>query len=391
LVQRLLTAQQPDGSWPAAAFCLDPVRDGVTYYDGSESLTTALALESLQLYSQPTRSLTKTRKRGPGIAFQTQVLAAVRRNCRSLEPELQSEMLSFVNRLAASSNGPEIIGLPLKFNHSLLEPLPRTAHPLLTKLGAANLYGWMAYTIYDDFLDEEGRPALLPVATAALRYSLAAFAQALPGDMAFQRLVRKTFDTIDGANAWEISHCRWQLSEDQLVVRELPDYGDVTRLAERSMGYALTPLAVLCAGGVELNSKSLRGVRQAMVHYLTARQLNDDAHDWQVDLANGHITYVVARLLADEGVRSGRQRLRPLVKRLQRRFWHQTLPELCQAMQTQTALSRDSLRGLPGLQPSNVITDLLDGIEASIADTLGAQAQAQSFLKYYKRRLVRAA
>jgi len=36
-------------------------------------------------------------------------------------------------------------------------------------LGQANVLGWLAYTIYDDFLDEEGKPELLPLANMYLR------------------------------------------------------------------------------------------------------------------------------------------------------------------------------------------------------------------------------
>jgi hypothetical protein len=387
LLQRLLAAQNPDGSWPPAAFCLDPKRDGVSYYHGSESLTTAFVLEALQSYRQQT-----TNTYGPSVSglrksektFSTQVQAIVRHDCRQLKPELRSNMLEFLERVLQSDNGPDIANLPLCFNQSLTQPLAPAFRPFLNRLGVANLYGWAAYTIYDDFLDEEGAPALLPVALTALRYSLAAFEQALPTDMDFRRLVRQTFDIIDGANAWEISHCRFQRSGQYIAVGSLPDYGEVTDLANRSLGHSLTPLAVLKASGFSLKTKLSRGVHQAMIHYLTARQLNDDAHDWQTDLQNGQITYVVAHLLAEEGIKPGRYALDALLRRLQRRFWHQTLPNICRVMQQQTALARHNLQDLPGLQPQNVITELLDGIDTSLTETLAAQNRAEVFLKQYK-------
>lgn len=387
LAQRLLTAQRADGSWPPAAFCLDPTQSGQTYYHGADSLTTAFALEALHLYQQnrhqlPGRTSAQSRRRDAG--FVTRVVAAVQHDCRQFQPELRTTTEAFVRKVVHASSGPGIAALPLQFDQSLVQPLGPAFRPFLTRLGQANLYGWTAYTIFDDFLDDEGQPALLPVATAALRYSLSAFAQALPDDRQFQRLVREAFDMIDAANAWEVSHCRFARLKDQIVIKPLPDYGDPARLANRSLGHGLTPLAVLRAHGVGQQSRLFRGVRQAMIHYLAARQLNDDAHDWQIDFQNGHITYVVARLLADEQVAPGRHKVNVLLKRLQRRFWHHTLPDLCRVMQAQTALSRSSLHGLHDLQPSNVITDLLDGIDASISETLAAQAQAAAFLKHYK-------
>jgi hypothetical protein len=126
-------------------------------------------------------------------------------------------------------------------------------------------------------------------------------------------------------------------------------------------------------------------VHQAIVHYLTARQLNDDAHDWQIDLQNGHITYVVARILADERIKPGSYSLNTLLKRAEQRFWHHTLTDICRLMQQQTSLGRRILANLPELQQHNAITELLDGIDISAAETLTTQDQAQIFLKYYKQ------
>ena len=54
-VDFILASQMPDGSWPASAFCIDPVLNGRTHYSGAATLTTALCLESLALYIEQTR------------------------------------------------------------------------------------------------------------------------------------------------------------------------------------------------------------------------------------------------------------------------------------------------------------------------------------------------
>jgi len=385
LAEQLMAGQRPDGSWPAAAFCLDPVRAGIKYYNGSESLTTAFALEALQLYSRyshpakaPQPHLNRRSRR-----FDSAVMAAVRQDCRQLRPDLQTATLTFLRRVVRSDSGIEIVSLPAQFNRSLTEPLGQTFGPLLRQLGTANLYGWAAYTLFDDFLDDEGDTGQLPTAITTLRYSLTAFERALPDDPAFQQLVQQTYDTIDGANAWEVNHCRFERSGRYLTVRTLPDYSDVTGLADRSLGHTLTPLALLRKQGVAPDTKLFGSIRQAMVHYLTARQLNDDAHDWQTDLEHGHITYVVALILRQAGIQPGRYDLNTLIKRCQRQFWHHTLPEVCRLIRRQTALSRHCLKGLSELHPRNTFTELLDGIDTSVAQTLAAQNDAEIFLKHF--------
>ncbi len=389
LAGRLLAAQAADGSWPAEAFCLDPARDGITYYNGCESLTTALAIEALELYRQQalrTEPIRPERQAGPGYTSnRPQVLAAARRACNGLEPELRTVTVGFLDKLARSPIGAEIVDLPQAFNQSLAKPLGRACQPLLRQLGLANLYGWAAYTIFDDFLDEEGRPGLLPAATLALRYSIAGFGGALPADSGFQDLVRRTFDTIDSANAWELKHCRCVIRGQQLAVDDLPDYGDLSKLAERSLGHGLTPLAVLRARGVGPDEPLFDSVRQAFSHYLIARQLNDDAHDWQEDLRNGHLTYVVAAIFGDAGIGPGNYSRPQLLPQLQRQFWHSTLPRICRTIRQQTALGRHKLQGWPELKANNAITGLLDRIDSSVADTLAAQTQASRFIKHYGR------
>jgi hypothetical protein len=397
LAAQLVAAQQPDGAWPADAFCLDPARGKTIYYHGGESLTTALVLEALEAYrlagAATVPALTPFKQAsGPAhnrrsTALQARVSVLNRRQWRQLRPELHHDALDFTTSLAKTSGSAGIVTLAEAFNESLERPLAKAQEPMLAQLGLANLYGWAAYTIYDDFLDDEGRPGLLPIASSALRYCLEAFDNALPEDQVFKDLVRQTFDKIDGANAWELAHCRFERRGQQLVIAALPDYGDPAGLAERSLGHTLTPLAVLRAKGVEPDSQLFNGVRQALVHYLAARQLNDDAHDWQTDLRNGHITYVVARLLADAGIKPGRYAWDTLLPPVQKQFWHGTLPKICRDISRQTALSRCSLDRLPGLKRRNALTKLLDGIDASVSETLDTQSRTQSFLQYYKHGL----
>jgi hypothetical protein len=388
LATDLLASQSPEGSWPVAAFCLDPAREGIAYYHGSESLTTALALEALQAYAQTIGRQTTLRPTNVGTSQRTQSLHAAvtalnQRQWQSLRPELRTKSLAFTQRLAKSVGDSEIIVLPQAFNESLKEPLAKVPKAALTKLSLANVYGWTAYTIYDDFLDEEGQPDLLSVATLSLRYCLEAFDSVLPGDQEFHNFVRQTFNTIDGANAWELEHCRFERQGQQLVIATLPDYSNLTSLADRSLGHSLTPLAILRTNGLGFDNIVFRGVRQALVHYLTARQLNDDAHDWQVDLQNGHITYVVSRLLTDAHIPTGPQTIDELLPVIKRQFWHETLSKICHDMSNQVQLSRLSLARLPGLKSQNILTQLLDDIDASVTETLKTQSQTQAFLKHY--------
>lgn len=388
-LKKLLALQLEDGSWPAAAFCVDPVRAKQTHYNGAPALTTALAMEALELHlrgnAEAPAAKTKPSASLTDIKIQTAVLAAAKKNCQSLGQDLRQSTLQALKGLAVSSNGPEIITLPYKFNQSLAGPLKPVDGAFLETLGLANLYGWLAYTIYDDFLDGEGRAELLSVANVASRASLDGFSDALPSaNEPFQSLVKTTFNTIDSANAWELAHCRLDFQDNKLLVdKRLPDYGNLSKLAERSLGHTLSPLAVLVASSVKIESRDFQQTQKALRHYLIARQLNDDAHDWETDLKNGHVTYVVGEILAAIAPKPGTYAVDSLLPKAKRQFWHDTLPDICRQMQHQVNLSRKALAEVKALKPINVITKLLDGIEDSVRETSSTQSQASNFLKYY--------
>lgn len=383
-ISAMLSGQRRDGSWPAAAFYADPVKDGKLYYNGAPALTTAFALEALCLYIRKDQiSIGKPDKDITEI-----VLSMAQDQCGALDKSLRQAVLMSLERVASGDNGPEILDLPRRFYESLKKPPDTVSDECLTRLGLANLYGWLAYTIYDDFLDGEGKPELISVANIAMRRSLDGFSEALPSNTPFSSFVRQTFDTIDSANAWELANCRFTVRSGRyLQVGRLPRYGALGKLAERSLGHVLAPIAVMAAAGNTPDSAESETTLEAFRHYLIARQLNDDAHDWADDMRNGRISVVVVMLLKDLGIggESGQYDLKSLLSETRQVFWHATLPKVCRKMRRHIRLARQALQRNGTLQSSNVIIDLLDGIEASVTDTLDQQRQAENFLKSYKR------
>jgi hypothetical protein len=386
VTSELLGGQRRDGSWPAAVFYADPVKNGKLYYNGASALTTAFVLEALQMYKQAGRAMLSkaASDTGDNQKLRKAVMKLAEKQCRDLDKNLRNTVIRELNTIAMGSNGMEIISLGARFSESLVAP-PKSASPDFIKtLGLANLYGWLAYTIYDDFLDEAGKPELISVANAAVRRSLDNFSHALPANQKFGTFVRQSFDTIDSANAWELANCRFKVSNSRLATGKIPNYGDLSKLAERSIGHALSPMAVMAVAGKGPNTAAAQNLLTAFRHYLIVRQLNDDAHDWPEDLQNGHITPVVAWLLAELKLKPGDYKLADLLTKARPQFWSSTLLEICRLQRRHIRLSRQALKRCALLQPRNTITDLLDNLEASIKDTLHQQSQAKDFLKQYK-------
>lgn len=385
LTLELIAAQMPDGSWPAVAFCIDPVRDERTHYHGSSALTTALAVEALnRAQAIQKKSPRKSAPAAGPIKLQQTIVAQGKRELNALPPDLRAACNSVFSRVVANDTDHEITLLP----HMFAQALPaatrqKLPEQLFVHLGLANLYGWIAYTIYDDFLDDEGQPMLLSAANTCLRLSVRHFQEALPRNPAFQQLVNETFDSIDNANTWEIARCRFAVTSGTIALSTMPRYGRRFKLAERSLGHGLSPLAILVAAGVPVNDPKITTYARAFSHYLIARQLNDDAHDWKEDLQKGHITYVVGLILEQCGTKGALQ-LNTFMPTAEKQFWNHTLVDVCSTMRTHCRQGRALLSSVSEIDAENILAQLFASTEKSIEKTLSAQTQALDFLKNYR-------
>jgi len=383
----LAGSQLPDGSWPAEGFCLDPVRDGTAFVNGSAALTTALALEALHCLRPRSRHSGQPAIRERQAA-QEDLLASITNTakitCQALPSPLKSQTLQAIAAIAEGPHRREIMLLPLYFAKAL-QGKQQSSPQLLARLGAANLFGWVAYTIYDDFMDEGGQPHLLPVANVALRASFEGFLRAVPKSAPYRAFVTETFNAIDAANSWEAAYCRLRLDGDTLLPpAKLPAYGDRRRLAERSLGHALPAFALLAARGTIPQDAAARQLLKGLKHYLIARQLHDDLHDWEADLRGGQCSYVVAQLLADYGLPAKPVPLATLLPRLRRQFWQHTLVGVANTLRQHLKLSRAAYKKSGLLSEHNLVIGLLDALDQATSRTLAEQADANAFLKAYQ-------
>jgi hypothetical protein len=387
--QRLVDEQLPDGSWPAEAFCLDPSIQQKKHYSGSAALTTALVLEALGLWNARQAPVTSA-KNHTAIQDKTTenlrslIASAALKEIDGLRPALKRHGKRIIDDVQSHDKHHEITLLPHLFNNSLKHPLSPTSPDVFMHLGLANLYGWAAYTVYDDFLDGEGEPKLLSAANTALRYSVKHFDMAVPGNAAFQRLAERIFNTIDGANAWDQDNCMVKITGETITIGELPDYSRTLNLADRSLGHALAPLGILAASGITPADPRAAAIKRAISHYLVARQLNDDMHDWEQDLRAGIITYVVAAILRELELAPGNYEFADLVPKMKRQFWHRTLISVCKKVTSHTALARRAARSSGLLNQQNIITSLTYKIDDSVENTLKEQSKAEQFLAAYR-------
>lgn len=379
-IQLLLRKQHLDGSWPAAGFSIDRVEGSSSYYSGCSTLTTAFALEALARYREHTVCTTEQDQKNN--LSTKKLLDRIQKSSDSLPEELKQTMNQYLQKTQTGINGSEILKNATMLNNSLRDPIKNDDEVFHT-LGTANLYGWIAYTIYDDFIDNEGDPLLLPTANAAHRISLYSFLEASPNE-AFDTYVAKIFNTMDAANMWELLHCRASVSDRMITLEGLPDYGTLDVLAHRSIGHALPPLTLLAKIGTSTESHEFKMIEAAFRHYLIAKQLNDDAHDWLEDFNNGHISYVVAAILREMGVPEGVHTKNELGPEMQRFFWHHTVLTICDQIDNQISAGQAKLKSSTLVHDNSEMYILFKKLSDIVSKTRAQRSATLEFLRFYK-------
>lgn len=231
-----LCKPERSGVWPAEPLYFEPPTHGQQSFAMSSALTTAFAVEAIHAWLQ----------------LRNQDLHEIR------------DMATIVARAGGWS----------------------ISEATITLLNLGSVQGWQAYGLYDDILDGDKSLSLLPQTLGALRATWHTFSSVLPRNQDYQEYVRTTFARMDAALNWEMTNAR--------DARKLPNYEDLTVLADKSWGHALAAVGVLVAAGYAVDSPEVHAIEQFFRHYLIARQLCDDARDRDTDLRQSRITPAVA-------------------------------------------------------------------------------------------------
>lgn len=374
----LMKTQRRDGSWEPYSFYFQMRTKKKTLYAGASAITTALCLEAIHKYNEISHSKFLISKQVSKIGkdkdavevLHQKIVAMVTKRFALFDGGLKKTATEVIGETIQGDNDRQIVLLPQYFRSALGNLGKKVSDELVIRLGSANVFGWIAYTIYDDFLDGEGDPKRLPLAQVCLRESAEIFASLLTQESGFADYSKKIFDIVDSANNWEVIHGR--------DIATIPDYGDYAQLADKSLGHILGPLAILFALGYGEGSSEVKTTIRFFKNYIIARQLNDDAHDWEEDLKKGQVNAVGARLLRDT-----RNKTHDFEK-LREVFWHKTIVSVCKDISRHTGLARKDLEKLSFLEKPEILTRLLVSIERSVEKTLKEQKETMQFLGMYR-------
>lgn len=388
-IRYLRTMQTEKGCWDAYPFGLDPIVKGKIFYTGSPTLTTAFCLEALQKYENmqivPTSSLEMESINSIEESLSQEVFFSVEERFSDLEKDLTTIALKRLSQLMASDNGKQIALLPYYFRESLGSNGNHISDELVYTLGRANTFGWLAYTIYDDFYDAEGSPHQLALANISMRELTKIFLENFVDKPHFHSVFQSVMDKIDQANAWEVLHCTFPV-EQQL--KKVPHYTHgYQQLADKSFGHALGPLSMLSFLGFDNHYPEYKNTESFFRHYLIAKQLNDDAHDWVKDLSLGRINPVGAMLLAAYIKKTNKPfpDFLSIKEELQELFWYSVIEDVCVLIRKNIASAREALADISILQYPEVLENILLPLELATQQASKQGNDTRLFITSYTK------
>lgn len=376
-IEFILNTQNTDGSWRAEAFCFDQIVDSRQSYSGSESLTTGFCLEILGKMMPVEKKYfkeTENKKENPNFFNEYKgIIDKAKNNFTSLPKSLARESIKFLNEITQKDKDGEIVLLPYFFWVSLRENKEKISAEMIEQLCLASLYGWMAYTIYDDFLDEEAKIKLLPVANFCLR-ELTNIYHILGEEKLFGDFINQ----MEEANIWEVGNCRFD--REKIDLNKLPKKIHLDFLADKSIGHALGPVVILKKIGLE----NYFDLAEFFENYLIARQLNDDAHDWEEDLKRGQLNFAGLLVLKDYANKYKDKKfdLEKKINNLRLIFWQKTIKMIVKQIRRSTRQARLFRKKIDILDESFLENKLLS-LEKSANKALIESNEAMEFIKNY--------
>ena len=355
------------------AFCIDPTRDGRRCYAGASALTAAFCAEALARYS--------------ALAFPAtiddHVRSLARIACRPIGMELREAATAQIEKMTDK----KITALPYELRDALYKQGSIVPLDIVEQLSLANLYGWMAYEIYDDALDGDGGHASIPCGNFFLRSLTEIYAGLATHAPEIKKLFADTMDRVDNANAWEQKYCRLEVHDTPLC--ELPDFGDYRTLADRSIGHAMGPLAELLFAGYGTDSEEYKNCESFFRHYLIARQLHDDAHDWVDDLLHRRVNSVAALVLTrfkekySEDGTTPNAAIAIILPQLRKIFWEGIIDEAVNTIISHIAQARRTRQKSSLLDRVDFMESELRKLESGAQHAIKERNEALVFLSDY--------
>jgi hypothetical protein len=371
-IDELLTAKD---YFPYPLF-IERIQGSETYWSGCAPLTCVAIIEALTLYerAQKNKEVIADEKSSSGLH------GAISEFAYRYPGGIQQRIIA---EFTTIEKIPMVLELPSLFLEHIDARYKSIHHQdCIDQLILANALGWIGYTLYDDIMDGDRSVLDIPTASICIKEVSRIFQSITSSEVVFRIL-----NGIDTANYWEHAKCKRPMIGSILSLSEqLPDYSDRLILAQKSLGVSLAPLILILISDHSDKSREADALESFFRHYLIARQLNDDAHDWLDDLKKGFLNSVSVIIINQyRKIRRGVNEIDLVAEQeaFQKIFWHSVIDQIASDIFNHIELARNDIMKLTILTDTNFLSDLLIPLERSAEKAINDRDSALRFLKGY--------
>lgn len=364
-------------------FMLSTSEKEITEFNCPDILTAATLIEALSLLEEEEEEEddedAKEEKE-----MENKIIKLAKKRFSYLYGDIQNIALEMIMYTIDNNMDKQMLLMPYYFKKALGKKGEKFSDELITQLGLANLFYWTAFIIYDDFIDEEGDPKNLPSANVFAREFTTIFNNILPNNKKFQKYFHRLMDKLDSANTWETVYGRTKVENNKVTIpRKIPNYNDYEVAFEPASANILGPVVMMLMLGYDLKSSEIKNLTEYFRGYLIAMQLNDDAHDWEEDLACGQISTVVAMLL-DKFREQETIDLKKDKEKLKEIFWHYTIVEAGQTAVKFCQESQEALNSISTIEEPKYLEKFIKLSQNVALEALEEQKKSIDFIKAYE-------
>lgn len=352
------------------------------FYSGSRCFTAACFIETVDLYQhamKQSKNQSVATRESREVLLSKKFQNIILKNDQLPHPFKKIVLNEFDSLRKAIPS--QFFFLPEHFSQSL--------HPHYQKyiqaekrdiITYAHLFGWIGYTLFDNVMDHNKTTYSLPSAIYCIRMATKLF-----GASSNSNLIDSLLDQTDTTYFLEKESSSHTVIQNTILLPK-EFYLSETILSHKSMGAILGCLLILDFLPKEINISQIVIIESFFKHFLTARQLNDDAHDWFIDLQNGKLTSTCMKVLEQFKKRNPEKTsvyLNNDSQELHEIFWSIIIISVVTEIGMHTAAAQDQLSRLTIFKDTSFLSNLLQPLSKSIDQILTEQQRLQRFLKSY--------
>jgi len=306
--KEITSFQERDGSVSEFAICTDYPYDGAQTYTSNKAVITALWLELIIKQKDISKVKPHTLSKGKVNSIYKIIS---KRTKKLINTELDKTIFkSFILDKYPLDAEYKVINLPISIALDLKPLLKEEDINLLSVFCTAGYFGWIAYTILDDYLDNKTWSPVGPIINLLNRLQYK-YLDNLFNNRKISKEILNGFLVTD----------EYYYNEAIQTLRNIKSYTYI----EKRMQAFLTIMKFLPLLLEKREHKRIGNLLYKLLRNIQIiDQLNDDAHDWEEDIGKNIITYVTSKLINQD-------KKKKEIKDYTLLFWNIVMPQVIES------------------------------------------------------------